>query len=263
MEPPIAPAAEADRWDAIARAGGAGEELSAWRLQSDAAYARLLERWLPAGRIGAVLKTDLFDESCASGLIPLLEARCERAVGVDVSPEIVTRARERLPGLEAEVADVRALPFADGEFDCVVSNSTLDHFKGPAEVAASLSELARVLALGGSLIITMDNPLNPLIALRQLLPAGMVARVRRVSYGRGWTCRPRRLREMLTVAGFEIRDATAILHAPRLAVARAGSRAIAPDGSPASWVEGAERLERLPTRWLTGHFVAMLAVAGA
>lgn len=260
MEPPIAPAVDAERWDAIARAGGSGAELSAWRLQSDAVYARLLERWLPAGRIGAVLKTDLFDESCASGLMPLLGSRAERAAGVDVSPEVVARACGRLPDLEAEVADVRALPFADEEFDCVVSNSTLDHFEGPAEVAASLSELARVLAPGGSLIITMDNPFNPLIALRQLLPAGIVARVRRVSYGRGWTCGPRRLRGMLAAAGFEVRDTTAILHAPRLVVARTGGRAIASDGSPASWVSGAERLERLPSRWLTGHFVAVLGV---
>ena len=260
MEPPIAPPAEAERWDAVARVDGAGDGLRAWRLQSDAAYATLLERWLPPAPIGAALKTDLFDESCARGLIPLLAARCERAVGVDVSPEVVARARGRLSDLEAEVADVRALPFADGEFDCVVSNSTLDHFDGPDEVAASLAELSRILAPGGSLIITMDNPLNPLIALRQLLPAGLVARVRRVSYGRGWTCGPRRLREMLVTAGFEVQEQTAILHAPRLAVARAGARAIRREGSPATWVSGAERLERLPTKWLTGHFVAMRAV---
>jgi len=68
-------------------------------------------------------------------------------VATDLSPRMVELARER--GLDARVADVQALPFADGEFDCAIANAMLYHVEDPDR---ALAELARVLEPGGRLV---------------------------------------------------------------------------------------------------------------
>jgi SAM-dependent methyltransferase len=60
---------------------------------------------------------------------------------------MVDVARER--GLDARVADVQALPFADGDFDCAVANAMLYHVE---DLDRALAELARVLEPGGQLV---------------------------------------------------------------------------------------------------------------
>ena len=81
--------------------------------------------------------------------------------GIDVSPAIVADAVARNPGLEAVVADVRSLPFAEASFDVVFSGSTLDSFESSADSQVALGELCRVLRPGLTLILTLDNPVNP------------------------------------------------------------------------------------------------------
>lgn len=71
---------------------------------------------------------------------------------VDISPRMVELARER--GLDARVADVRELPFRDGEFDCVVANWMLYHV---ADLDRALEEVARVLRPGGRLVATTTS----------------------------------------------------------------------------------------------------------
>lgn len=68
-------------------------------------------------------------------------------IALDISPRMVEIARER--GVDARVGDVQALPFADGEFDCVVANWVLYHVP---ELDRGVAELARVLAPGGRLV---------------------------------------------------------------------------------------------------------------
>jgi SAM-dependent methyltransferase len=69
-------------------------------------------------------------------------------VATDISPRMVELTQER--GLDARVADVQALPFEDGEFDCAVANAMLYH----VDVDRALGELARVLEPGGLLVAT-------------------------------------------------------------------------------------------------------------
>jgi len=223
--------------------------------------AALLERWLPARRLEAVLKTDLFDELTAPGLYPVLSRHARRVVGVDVSPVVVEAAGRRHRALDGVAADVRALPFRDRSFDVVVSNSTLDHLPSRDAVAAALGELRRVLRPRASLIVTLDNPHNPLIALRYALPASTVAHLRGVHFGFGWTCDSRELRELLETTGFAVRRQTAILHLPRVLLVAAG-RGVRSAPARQRWLRAArtaERAEALPTRYLTGHFVAAVA----
>ena len=61
-----------------------------------------------------------------------------------------------------------ACRFPPASFDVVLSTSTLDHFDRRDEIAVALAELRRVLADGGRLLVTLDNPANPILRLRQL-----------------------------------------------------------------------------------------------
>ncbi len=239
---------------------GSSREAPLWRLQSDAVNERLLARWLPAS-MRSVLKTDLYDEAVSSGLYPLLAGRAERVAGIDVSPEIAALAARRHPRIEVKVADVRALPFESGSFDAVASISTLDHFGDGSQVAAAVRELGRILRAGGHLVITLDNPINPLLAVRNRLPGAIARRLRRgFPYEPGWTCGPRRLRAVLGEAGFEVQAQTAVLHAPRALTALRDRRSPVWDRRLLRLLGAIERLERFPTRYLSGHFVAAHAV---
>jgi SAM-dependent methyltransferase len=205
------------------------------------------------------LKTDLFDEAVGAGLVAPLRERAAEVVAIDVSPEVVAAAHRRHPELDARCADARRLPFEEGAFDVVLSNSTLDHFETLDDVAAALAELHRVLEPGGRLLVTLDNAANPLVRLRNALPAQLMSRLRLVPYPVGATCGPIRLRRLLAGAGFDVEATCALMHCPRLLV-RAAS-ALAP-GASARLVRGALALEglgALPTRYLTGQFVAASA----
>jgi len=75
-------------------------------------------------------------------------------VGVDMSSVAVARAREK--GIEAYQADldVDTLPFPDGSFDTVLSDSGLEH---RYHVERALDEAVRVLRSGGKFILTLPN----------------------------------------------------------------------------------------------------------
>jgi ubiquinone/menaquinone biosynthesis C-methylase UbiE len=75
-----------------------------------------------------------------------------RVAGIDPTEAFIATARERAVKAGAanahyEVGDIRALPFADGEFDAAFCDKVLIH-AGPAQSA--LGELARVVRPGGS-----------------------------------------------------------------------------------------------------------------
>ena len=235
-----------------------------WRAHADSVNSKLLARWLPASGCERVLKTDLFDEAVAEGVYPLLASRAQRVTGVDLSPVVVGLANARYPELAGVVADVCRLPFGDGEFDSIVSLSTLDHFNAVEEIRQGLLELHRVLAPGAILLITLDNGSNPVVALRNRLPFGLLRRLGLVPYRVGKTCTARSLVAQLRSCGFAVEDLTYVLHCPRLPALRAG-RVVKRRASAATrdrflrLLGSCERLEEWPTRAVTGYFVAALA----
>lgn len=235
-----------------------------WRKHSDEVNARLLLRWLPATGIASMLKTDLFDEALTTGMHRWVRDRARLVVGMDLSQAIARQAVARCPGLRALRADVRALPFADEAFEVVVSLSTLDHFRRPEDLATSLRELGRALRPGGLLLLTLDNPANPLVALRNALPFGLLNRLGLVPYFVGATAGPGRLAELLAAAGFSVLETRTSMHCPRwLAVplCRLVERLAGASGQ-AAWLgclDAMERLAELPTHWLTGHFLTVMA----
>lgn len=87
---------------------------------------------------------------------------------VDQSERMVELSRNR--GLDARVADVQSLPFADEAFDCTVAAWMLYH---AADVSLAISELARVTRPGGRLVAVTNG-------------AGHLAELRRLTGGDGW-----------------------------------------------------------------------------
>lgn len=236
-----------------------------WRQYCDALHDALLREWLTGSRVTRVLKTDLFDEAVAEGLVPALAALASEVHGIDVSARVVGAACARYPAIHGLVGDVRALPYPDGHFELVVSNSTLDHFPRAADLETALRECCRVLVPGGRLLITLDNLANPIVALRNALPFGLLNRVGLLPYRVGATLTPAGLRGALEGAGFEVTRARVTMHVPRVLGVWLGHLVdrTASERATGRWV-GAflafEALERWPSRKWTGHYAAALAV---
>lgn len=179
--------------------------------QKQQVHLELVARW--AGKnAGRLLKTDLFEEANgADQLLFDLCGDCGMAIGFDHDLEVVARAGLRRPdgaaiGLLA--SDARSIPFKTGCIDVVVSNSTLDHFQEKSDLAVALKELARILRPGGVLILTLDNPLNPLYwPLRWLSAAG--------PFRLGYTPLPSELRKQLDAAHLEVVGSASLIHNPR------------------------------------------------
>lgn len=251
----------AEYWDGVADEWRGSSR--AWRQVSDAVNMALLERWLPATPRGHVLKTDLFDEFTGDGLVPWLRASYRAVSAIDIAPAIVRQVGDRFPEVEVRRADVRDLPLASDRFDTVVSNSTLDHLPTSDAIAVAVRELHRVITPGGHLLITLDNPVNPVVRLRNALPKEVHDTTRLVPYSVGATLGPRQLRAVLQDCGFDVLRSDAVFHGPRVLVVLAG-RGIDRLGPVArrrfvKFWSAFEVLRRLPTRYLTGYFVAALA----
>lgn len=99
--------------------------------------------------LGDVLDVGSGDGAAASSLAPY----CRSLTCVDTSVKMIESARERLlrhAHVQAQVADVHELPFADASFDSVLMFHTLTYAERPAR---ALSECARVLRPGGRLVV--------------------------------------------------------------------------------------------------------------
>jgi SAM-dependent methyltransferase len=252
-------------WDAVGEAWRRTRPQPLWRAHSDAVNTALLGRWLPCARVERLLKTDLFDEALSAGLHPHLVQKAQQIVGIDISASIVRADWSRHPGLQVAMADVRRLPFASSSFDVIVSNSTLDHFHSQHEIVTSLYELHRVLRVGGHLLLTLDNLANPIIAMRNALPFQLLNWLGLVPYYVGATYGPRGLRRIVQEVGFEVQTIEAIMHCPRVLVVALGRLIEGRIGLATQrrfWrgVMAFERLARWPTRFLTGHFIAVNAI---
>lgn len=95
----------------------------------------------------------VLEAGCGTGLLLAGIARDARsAVGVDLSPGMLSRARAR--GLDVVAGSVTALPFAAASFDTVCSFKVLAHVP---DRAAALAELARVTRPGGHLVLEFYN----------------------------------------------------------------------------------------------------------
>ena len=236
-----------------------------WRRHSDAVNELMLTRWLHNNRYHSLLKTDLFDESIDVGLCSFLSSYSDELHGMDISEVCIQAANKRYPALQARKADVRDLPYPNGYFDCIVSNSTLDHFPAVTDIETSLREINRVMRPGAEFIITLDNLQNPIIWLRSILPYQWLHRAGVLPYYVGATLTTRGLRNMLIKAGFEVKASSAILHCPRVVAIPLSNwiQKYCSERGQQRWLRvlmAFEWLSRTPLRYVTGHFVAVHAI---
>jgi ubiquinone/menaquinone biosynthesis C-methylase UbiE len=91
------------------------------------------------------------DLGCGTGTLALLLTEEGYDVtGVDVSPEMVSRARAKVPGVEFVEADASAPPLDPASYDVVLSRHVLWAMPDPA---AALSRWQDLLSPGGRLVL--------------------------------------------------------------------------------------------------------------
>jgi SAM-dependent methyltransferase len=110
--------------------------------------------------LGPILKGEaVLDIGCGGGVDTLIAAMMAgpagKAVGVDMIPEMLERAKknlkeEALENIKFEEASAEALPFSDGSFDVVISNGV---FNLIPDKAKALREVFRVLKHRGRFMI--------------------------------------------------------------------------------------------------------------
>ena len=96
----------------------------------------------------------LLDVGCGTGAAVRRAARiADRAVGVDLSPAMIERARAwpDLPrDIEFRVGESGRLPVGDGEFTAVLCTNSFHHYPDPDAAAA---EMRRAIEPGGRIVI--------------------------------------------------------------------------------------------------------------
>nr|WP_256788504.1 class I SAM-dependent methyltransferase [Frankia sp. AvcI1] len=96
------------------------------------------------------------DAACGTGrYAEFLAGHGHRVIGVDRSPDMLARARTRVPQGQFLLGDLNRLPVADAEFDLVVCALALTHI---GTLGPVLAEFARVLRPGGHLVISDMHP---------------------------------------------------------------------------------------------------------
>jgi SAM-dependent methyltransferase len=252
----------AGAWSEAAGYGSPVTACPAWRAYCDLLHERLIAEWVGASRFDRSLKTDLFDEVVGPGLVRVLQRSSREVHGLDLVESLVLAATAANPGLLGRCADVRQTGLADGSMDFVLSNSTLDHFREAADLPRTLRELARVLRAGGLLLVTLDNPQNPLVGLRNALPYAALRKTGLVPYFVGHTVPMDTLAGMLEDCSLRLLRRRHIMHVPRvvaLHLCRLCGRNRQVSSVLLRAMLAGERAAGWPAAQITGHFSAVLA----
>jgi SAM-dependent methyltransferase len=138
----------------------------------------------PLAHVAAQPGETVLDLGSGAGFDALLAARVVgptgRVIGVDMTPEMLDRARRNAAAAgvshaEFRAGQIEALPLDDASVDAVISNCVVNL---SPDKAAVFREVARVLRAGGRMAISdvvLDAPLPPLVADSVAALTGCVA----------------------------------------------------------------------------------------
>lgn len=106
--------------------------------------------------VGALGRSDLeiVDVGCGTGWACERLARFGRVLGTDMTPQVLERARARLPHVEFVCGDFMQLELPRAHFDVAVSLEVLSHV---VDQAAFVARLADLLKPGGLLVLATQN----------------------------------------------------------------------------------------------------------
>jgi SAM-dependent methyltransferase len=95
------------------------------------------------------------DLGCGPGHVAawLAAAGVAGAVGIDLSPEMVTVGQTRYPSVEFRAGDLCRLPAGDGEFGAAVAFYSIIHLL-PDDLPIAFAEFGRCLAPGAPLLVS-------------------------------------------------------------------------------------------------------------
>ena len=114
----------------------------------------------------------VLDAGCGTGrnFSLLSESHPRLIVGTDFSPNMVSQATAKQPGLHVHVllAPIEHLPFKDMTFDLLLSTLVLGHV---LDLDAALCEMGRVLARQGCMIVSTFHPFSDLLGWQRLFKA--------------------------------------------------------------------------------------------
>jgi SAM-dependent methyltransferase len=128
-----------------------GTDPQAWADLAEAHNRPLFEAVLDAASVGD--GTHVLDVGCGSGLALVLAAgRTAVPSGIDISPGLLSVARERLPEADLREGDMEALPFGDAAFDAVLG---VNAFQFAGDPRRALAEAARVARPGGRVVASL------------------------------------------------------------------------------------------------------------
>jgi SAM-dependent methyltransferase len=181
----------------------AGDAYEAYVGRWSARVAERFVRWLdvPAGR-------RWLDVGCGTGALSGTVVACgapARVVGVDSSEGFIGDARKRVPDARCGfcVGDARRLPFADRQFDVVVSGLALNFVPDPARAVA---EFVRVTRPGGDATAYVWDYAEGMVMMRHFWDAAAVldpAGADRDEGRRFPICRPEPLARLWRAAGLD------------------------------------------------------------
>lgn len=118
---------------------------------------------------------DVLEVGVGTGLLLARIARFARSArGVDLSPGMLEKAMAR--GLDVTLGSATELPFPAESFDVACSFKVLPHVR---DIHQALSEMWRVLRVGGVLIAEFYNPFSMRGLAKRFGPAGAISRTKR------------------------------------------------------------------------------------
>ncbi len=140
-----------------ARAALRGNPSFVWRAGQDRRLNLIVAHGLPPAPDQQV--ESILVDGCGVGMyVRALRPFAERVAGIDIEMEHLTIARRNVADAAVAQAMCELLPYADNQFDLVLSHEVLEHV---ADDRLAVGEIVRVLKPGGRAVIFAPNRLYP------------------------------------------------------------------------------------------------------